>query len=62
MRDVLASTSLDYENRLAGLDQQIATNEEQIKRLTKERDEVKAAKALIDDQITKLPKPKTPKE
>lgn len=61
MRDVLTATSNDYGNRIASFEQQIATAKETIERLTKERDETKAAKELIDKQIESLPKPKEPK-
>jgi hypothetical protein len=62
MRDVLSSTSIDYENRIKGFDSQIATMEDSLARMKKEREETIAAKKLLDDQIAQLPKPKAPKE
>jgi phage shock protein A len=61
MRDVLTTTSTDYENRIKGFDQQIETMEAGLARIRKERDETIAAKKLLDDQIAKLPQSKPPK-
>lgn len=60
MRDVLVSTSTDYDNRIKSLAQQIETNKASVERMQDERAQLISAKKLVDAEIAKLPAPEDP--